>query len=274
MTAKALMLSALINQVYKGSDSLKEFFPSGIELTEFHPPNQKAKRGSNLSEWIAAIHYSWIEPFMAKVPESLKPYMASALTEAVAAHLKIKRAFVDPAVVHFFEKELFAQLAGPDILPFSLIPTSELDPLLFMNKARVVHLIDLLGIQDIALDFKKVIDKDLQLRLAALLTPLQKQYLNYVIKEEIIPLQQSKPGPFWLDHKNPAALIHSAGLWRLTRLVGGEEKSWQWYFMHYLDKGRGLQMQKWIEEDKGIALQGKARDKVLEQVLRLVEALK
>lgn len=274
MTAEALMLGALVKQVYKGKSSLKEFAPEDIAFSAFTVPSGKQPRGSQLDEWLGFIHYSWMQDVFKKVPDPLRPYLASVLTEVQSSGLGLTKKELAPPLKAFFAKELFARLAAPDVLPYSLLPSSALDTLLFMNKARVVHLIDLLGVQDVALDFKKVIDKEIQVKLASLLSPLQRQYLTYCFKETLIPLQQGKAPSYWLEHTSPRILIHSAGLWRLARLIGGEEKSWQWYFIHYLDQGRGSQMQKWIEQDKDIALQGKARDKILEQVLRLIEALK
>ncbi len=268
------MLNALIKQVYKGTGSLKNFLPEGVVLADFPLQTGKVSRGGDLAGWISTIHYSWIEPLIAKFDKALRPYVAAALTEDQSTALQLRRAFLEAPLVRFFQKELFAHLSAPDVLPFSQIPPSPLDALLFMPKARLMHLIDLVGIQDVALDFKKVIAKEQQALLTALFTPLQKQYFDYCMKESLIPLQESKPAIFWLEHKNPKSLIHSAGLWRLSRLIAREEKSWQWYFLHYLDRGRGLQIEKWIEEDKAIPLEGKARDKVLEQVVRLIEALK
>lgn len=276
MTAQALMLSALLKKAYKGSlEAFKEFVPKGVEFVDFVlSPGKTPRGGKNVGEWLSFIHYSWLAAWVKELQEPLKPYVAAALTTAQATGLGLPAAKkAAPLIRDFLQKELYAKIASPDVLPFSLIPKTALDPLLFMNKARLVHLIDLLGIHDLALDFKKVIAKDLQMRLQELLTPLQKQYFTFCLKENLVALQTAKSPAYWLDHKNPPGLIHSAGLWRLTRLVAAEERSWIWYLVHYLDQGRGSQMQKWIEEDKDIALQGKARDKILEQVLRLVEAL-
>lgn len=273
LQAKGLMLSALIKKIYKGKTSLADLFSEKIDLVDFTIPQKERGRGDSLADWIAGIHHSWLQPYLADVPKALLPHIATALSPAQREALKLEASNLAPPVVLFFQKWLFGKAAGPDILPYSLLPDSPLDKLLFMNKARVIHLIDLLGIHDLAIDFKKVIDKNVQEKMQAILSPLQKQYLTYCMAEMLIPLQQTKPASFWLDHKEPRALIHSAGLWRLTRLIAGEEKSWQWYFTHYLDRGRGQQMQKWIEQDKEIALQGKARDIVLGQVLRLIEAL-
>ena len=274
MTAQTLMLNALIKQIYKGAGSLTNFLPEGVVLTDFLLPGKKGSRGANLAEWIENIHYSWIEPFMLKVNKALRPYVATALSEVQSTSLSIKRASLNPPLVWFFQRELFAHLSAPDVLPFSQIPSSPLDELLFMPRARVMHLIDLMGIHDVVLDFKRVISKEQQSLLISFFTPLQKQYFEYCMKESLIPLQESKSATFWIEHENPKSLIHSAGLWRLSRLISGEEKSWHWYFIHYLDRARGQQIEKWIEEDRAIPLEGRARDKVLEQVIRLIGALK
>jgi hypothetical protein len=272
--AKALMLSALIRNVYKGKTALESLSAEKIDLVPFTPPGTKQSRGHTIGEWLKFIHYSWMEDYFAGLPAPLKPFVAAALTATQCEGLKVQPAALEAPVKVFFERELYGVLAGPDVLPFSMLPESLLDPLLFMNRPRLIHLIDLLGIQDLSLDFKRVLARQVLDKLQVLLTPLQNQYFQYCMKESLIPLQQPKDPSFWLKGSNPQALIHSAGLWRLARLAAYEEQSWQWYLIHYLDKGRGTQLQKWIEQDKEIALQGKARDLTLMQVARLIGALK
>lgn len=272
--AKALMLSALIKNVYKGKTALESLCEEKLDLPNFTPPPPKKSRGETREALLALIHYSWMEEYFTKLPASLKPYMATALADSQAEALGIKKALLQPQIKSFFVKELFEASVTGDILPFSLLAPSVLDPLLFMSKPRLVNLIDLLGIQDLALDFKKVLARQEIDQLMGLLSPLQKQYFAYCMKESLVPMQQAKAPAFWLKADSTRVLIHAAGLWRLARLIAFEEASWCWYLTHYLDKGRGLQLQNWIEQDKEIALQGKARDLVLLQVVRLMGAIK
>ncbi len=221
--------------------------------------------------FLAHLHTSWLEPVFRKVPAPLNQFVGSVVPQA--KELKISPRGVEQPVRALFQQWLFDQTWGENVTPYSLLAPTALDCLLTMTKERLVLLLDLLGIQDVAIDMRRVLDRESVEKLKALLSETQRQYLEMCGKDNIIPLQIERTPSFWLNHSNPRLLIHSAGLWRLTRLVAGEDPSWVWYLTRRLDMGRGQQIEKWIAQDPKIALQGRPKQVLQEQVVKLVVVL-
>ena len=206
--------------------------------------------------WMKKVHYSWFFPFLKTLPSHLQAIYLAILPkqkrEKLAAMLQVKpRSTKPPFFLQIFliatlKKELHCDhhLDLPDLTP------SKLDTLLTMSKQKLFALISLLGIYDLAIETKVIVNKDFYKKILTCLEPQQRQYLDYCQKQSVKWYPQKLDLSQWdQKHSSLQHLIHKRGLGHLGRALSHESASFNWRFTHLLDTGRAGVIQSSIDKN-------------------------
>lgn len=276
MDASGSLALLSLMQSHGASEKLLAILP---ESTVSHLPTERPKVVENQSISLAVdfaeIHDSWIAKLLESVDEKQKNILISALPESKQEKLWDKNskkplAFSNP-LVKMMQKKLLQKAfleKNPGFLPLEILPPHPLFQLISLDKKQIVLLIDTLGLRDLALDVKKVIDKNLLKAIDEALPNHQKEILKYFIKEK----ERLGFKPIHLENwdKSPQALadmIHIRGLNRLGKALYGIHRGWLWHFYHKLDYGRANRLKKYIN----FIPHEKAKEILIAQVLEAIQ---
>lgn len=207
-----------------------------------------------VNSWMHKIHYSWIGNSLKKDwPVSCQSLFLTLFTHSIAHKISVKfhipLSTSEPSKLgKIFISFLLKETVIPQtILDEELLPSTSLSALLKLSKNELIHLIDHLGMYDIAAEIRKIIDKKLLQKIFGLFPLSQKTFLKNCLQQPIkwIPPSlnlkkiQSNPKELFL-------ILHQRGLHRLAFALSEESESLVWHLSHILDTGRG----KMIEENR------------------------
>jgi len=142
----------------------------------------------------------------------------------------------------FFKSLLLKSLIKKEdsLLPLDYLPDSEMNILLNFTKAKLVDLIDLMSMYDLAKELKMVV-----------MTSSLKKIHSYLSEREKIILKKANEYKDPINSKNLMlerylddkamfrSALHKRGLVRLSLALSLENIDLIWYICHYLDIGRG-----------------------------------
>lgn len=197
-------------------------------------------------ELIRQTHYSWLTAAIEQFPVKMQPFFLTALPKSKAAQLStILKKPLHPSrlalPVRLYLLNLVALKVKPaDVLPAPFLPSTNLMPLLGMQKSEVVQLIDFLGLYDLAEEIRHIVDKNFLKAIYNCLSIKKQHFLRICLhqKERLsIPrlgLQKWQGGRKALEH-----LLHKRGLYRLGKGICGQHPDFLWHLVHRLDIGRG-----------------------------------
>lgn len=262
MEAKGWMtLNALIQHYHGGSQEFLNFL-SDEDRAELE--NHSVELNGSLSslvvdpiEGLRRIHYSWIAPVINDADKSMQPYFFSVLgpkrQQRVATLLqkKQKPISLSQPVRFFLAAELYKRIIDENVLPLPFVPTTELSPLLDLKNKELIDLIDLLGIHDLAAEFKTIIDPKIMNNVYNHLTPKKQDYLK-----ELVRHGKEKPkGDLPLSAATKESdkflrLLHHRGIARLGRALHDSTPDFLWYLKHNLDSGRADLLTKYISKEE------------------------
>ena len=191
------------------------------------------------------IHSSWFVKALQEYPEELHPLFVSFLPKVQAAQvveiLKIQslslkaEKFLRP----FFLQRLLDVMEEPALLKKELLPKSEMNLLLNLNRKNLFHVADLLGFYDLAADLRFVIQKELLNQIRKALTPEQQQFLNYCSQQPVKWVPPKLNLKAWDGSKEQLKrLLHARGLTRIAKAVFQEVPSFKWHLLRHMDTGR------------------------------------
>ncbi|MBA3721037.1 MAG: hypothetical protein H0W88_01380 [Parachlamydiaceae bacterium] len=193
---------------------------------------------------LETMHYSWIKPLVESFPVEVQPLIVGALAPAQSASLQkitnISPLSVSSVVKNFIVNRLYTLLEKEHHLPVEYLPTTELTPLTTWNKKELVHLIDFLGLHDLAAEIRNIVNKRHLENIYSCLTPKQLYYLKVCTyqKEKLVPPKLGI-NPAEKNCDRLKVLIHQRGLLRLGKALSGQHPDLFWYIVHTLDIGRG-----------------------------------
>lgn len=269
------MLRVLINRYHsKEGHALLKFLPeeerqsvmdqevSSMDLTPILEQPQKA---------LAKIHYSWIQPLEEAFPDSLRPALIAALTAQKLAGLKEPSALsISEVARKFILNQIYDSLKIDEHLPLEYLPQGELLPLAQWSRGDMIHLMDFLGLYDLASEVRQIVNRNYLKNIYACLTPKQFYYLKVCLhQKERLTSPKLGIDPTQQDCPKLKKIIHRRGLLRLGRALCGEHPDLVWHIAHTLDRGRGnVLLQEYHTEPLH-----KVTQLLKEQVLNLVNSL-
>ena len=262
MNAKGWMtFNALVARYsLEDKEALLQFLPE----EEREAAGKQSDGGGQLDALIAqpekrlrSVHYSWIAPMIQQYDKSLRPYFIASLPQSLKQ--KIEKLFDQPPVQLslsepvklFFNGYLAAAIDPEDVLPIAFVPESDLSPLLELRPKKLVELIDILGIHDLAAEYHQIIDKKVIDSILRHLGPEQREYLRHALKkpqskpEKRLPLQGMNG-----DGRGMDRLLHRSGLCRLGSAMIGKNPSFLWHITHTLDSGRAKILERYFTQEE------------------------
>lgn len=220
-----------------------------IDLPSPSPQELSALQRSD--QWLDRLHASWLEPPLRSFGEEPGALFFSILPEKMQNALpqmappkRRPAPFLRPYLLAILKQKI----CRTGLLAIEELSPSELTPLLQLNEEELFHMVDLLGIHDLAQELRTIVDKALLHAIYEALTKQQLFFLHACMKQ---PTVWASP-PLYLsswdrERSSLHALLHKRGLIRLGRALIGEETSFQWHVLHLFDRLRGEALRKVIE---------------------------
>jgi hypothetical protein len=271
----SMMLKVFINRYNsKGGNALTKFLPKeelaqvmghSIESSDLTPMIQQPKKG------LSHIHYSWIQPLLIHFPEALRPNVAAALGIDQKTSDVQSSVTVSNCVKAFLLNQLYHLLAIETHIPIEYLPKTDLSILGHWTKQQIVHLIDYLGLYDLASEVKHIVNPNSLKKIYTSLTPKQFHHLKMCLhKKERLTFPKLGIDLAKVESEQLKQILHKRGLIRLSRAFSGEHPDLIWHIGHTLDMGRGKIFLKEAQGEKA----EKITQILRQQVLNLINFLK
>lgn len=209
-----------------------------ISLTELHIPTE---------EFLKKIHYSWIYNHIKKYPSPLHPIMIASLpkehVQGISQFLNDETLLtkkIPKSTRKFFQNFLRKGLEPKNILDEIFLPQMPLSELLLLDKIILLEMIDLLGLYDLAIKMKVIIDRQLISKINSAFTEKKVQFLHAIINQKKkIPTYEFDLRAWDEDPESLKKMVHKRGLYKLSQALGGYSKDFLWHFSRKFDIGRG-----------------------------------
>jgi hypothetical protein len=193
---------------------------------------------------LSQIHFSWFAPYLRTLSEKDIRLFLSALMEEQASGLKKMLLLSDgkvtlsPSAKLFLQKTLLDELGytKSDILPPECLPDTPLNALLNLTFSNLNQLIALLGLHDLAIDMKHIIETAKLKKIQQVLSSTEQNYLK-ILSQSREPVVFAKMGlaKWGGDEESLKQLISQRGFNRLAKAVYGQDVSFIWYLTHMLE---------------------------------------
>lgn len=205
----------------------------------------------NQAKDLSLIHYSWIAPHIKAFPPSMAEMMLLCLDTSqkkrIAALLDIKPCSkkISPLAAEYYLNMLSLKVLDPSILPREYLQDTPLTPLLDLNKAFLVEVIDLFGVHDLGEKIRAIVDKTKLRAIYQSLSPVQLKFLDFVLRQtEKAPSSEINLTGWDGSPETLQKNIHKQGLVRLAKAVSKESSDYLWHLKHRLDTGRAAFLDK------------------------------
>lgn len=208
-----------------------------------------------LQAWLEGIHYSWFAPILRTMSQGEIRLFLSSLSDSCMAGLKKALLFSTTTLPlteqgkKYLHQVLYKKLTNgeKDLLPIECLPESPLNPLLEIRIADLNALIDFLGLHDLAVEVRHIIETAKLKKINEALSVNEQNYLKILLQSKE-PVFFSRMGlANWQgDAETLKLLIRQRGLNRLAKALQGQHPSFIWYLTHRMETDRSLLLQRLI----------------------------
>lgn len=199
------------------------------------------------------IHFSWFSPYLRTLSEKEIKLFASALSDEQADGLKKglrlsgNLASLTKSAKTYLQNTLMKEVVRDelDLLPIECLPESPLNPLLELKMIDLLTLIAFLGLHDLAVEMRHIIETAKLKKISEALSPEELKYIK-ILTQSREPVVFSPIGlANWQGDKEILkTIIQQRGVNRLAKAVSGQHPSFIWHLTHKLDVDRGLSIKK------------------------------
>jgi hypothetical protein len=278
-----LVCNAFIeNQAKEDKNKLLSFLPDKEreEILSLESPSASLCEGYDLTEHLMDwVHYSWLTPFLRTLTEQELKIFLSSLNNDHAENLKQELLFSEeiPAISLISKSFLRQKLASyllkkeSSLLPITALPPSSLNCLLDLSSGGLQHLIDFLGLHDLAVELKQIIDN---IKLKKIHSFLSKEKLFFLKslahKKESIVFKKMELTHWNGEEESLLNLLRKRGMNRLAKALFPENKDLIWYVTHRMASKEAhlfTALHKKLEPKEAYSLLGK-------QIIELVSFFK
>ena len=241
--------------VQERTSLFKYLAPPERQLLENLPKTygQPLRHPGTPEETLRLIHYSWISPFLRMLAEKEIGFFLSSLSHPQALSVGKDLLFagklpsLTPLGKQFLQGKLLGYLTAEieDLLPLTALPESPLNVLLDLKNDTLNLSLDFLGLHDLAIEVRQIIEKHKLNKIYEALTPPQLNYLK-ILMQSPEPVAFSRMGlSTWNEDKEKLKiLIRQRGGNRLAKALYGQDPSFTWYVLHKLEVERALLVKK------------------------------
>jgi hypothetical protein len=182
---------------------------------------------------LLSLHPSWVAPLLDSKPKLLQKLYRDNYS------LRGQKTFIMGYFSQIAEP-LIAELIPKNLPPRQYLPYSELNSLSFFSRDKLLALIDLLGICDLAAELHHIVDRKIIEKAYTALSALNQSYLKqrYSMRQNPLPARLRLEN--WnLDKEELYKILHQRGILRFAAALEEEQPALIWYIAHHLDKARG-----------------------------------
>lgn len=215
------------------------------QITTLTPPSSDVSLGFNLIDTVFKwSHPSWFAPFLRTLSEGDAILFISALEQKSAEFLQTTLKLssplhsLSPLCLDFFKKKLVHSILPPalDLIPLEGLPTSNLQQLIALSSHELKLLVEFLGLHDLAIEMKQIIDNTKLKMIYSTLSPSKELYLKMLThKKEPVVFKRIEISHWDGKKETLLNLLYQRGLNRLAKAVYPEDSSFIWYVKHRMD---------------------------------------
>lgn len=226
-------------------DDAKQILSQDVIISDIDPVFVKPQ------EFLKNIHYSWVAPYVQKLPMHMQELLISALPNPLAIglkkYLKISspRVPIPPRASAFFVKKVYDKIRQPDVLAPGFLPKGDLSVLLDLSRNELIVLVDFLGLYDLADDVSQIVDKKSLQIVYACLDNKKIQFVRMCLHQKSKFAAPKLDLQKWNgDCRVLMQILHQRGLYRLGKALSGSHPHFLWHLFHRLDTGRSAILKK------------------------------
>jgi len=198
----------------------------------------------SLLEALSRIHFSWFAPFLRQRSESEIRLILSSLDDEQAKKIADLLRFsfqplpLNSSAAQYFREWVWGKITEgkKDLLPISCLPASPLNVILELDFDVLTEVIDYLGLYDLALEVKLIIDT---VKLKQIYSTLSKEQLYFlktlVHQKESISFRMMGLNQWDGNTSHLKSLIHQRGINRLAKVLFSEHPDLFWHVNHSFD---------------------------------------
>ncbi len=214
-------------------------------IVRLAPPSQDLTLGFNLAqEVLEEIHESWLLPFLRHFSEKEACLFLSSLPLPMAHTLKNTLKCSRPLVplteiLQIFFRQKMAQYllsSHPDLLPIKALPSSSLLILSTLNTQELRLLIEFLGLHDLSVEIKQIIDNTKLKKIHMVLSKEKQFFLKGLThKKEHVIFRRMELSRWNGEMDRLLSLLFQRGMNRLAKALYPEHADLVWHLAHRLD---------------------------------------
>ena len=229
----------------------------------------------SMTERLGKIHYSWLITFLEPFAESDKRMILSALDATQASKLQKHFSLPDQALPlkgvakDYLVSAVYEWLISDqkEFLPFEFLPDHPLNPLLSLSKKELQHLVDHLGLHDLAMELKHVIKSEQIKKIQKVLTSEERKFVTSLMKKkEPLSFARLNLDGWNGDGEKLKTILHHRGFNRLAKALFGCHPSLLWHLCHRFDTGRTKILRKFFTDIRN----EEAHQALIQQILELI----
>lgn len=209
------------------------------------PPSHDLSLGCNLAqEVLEEIHDSWLLPFLRHFSEKevclFLSSLPSPMAQALKNTLKCSRPLVPLTQIlqKFFRQKMSQYLLSshPDVLPIKALPDSPLLVLTTLNPQELHLLIEFLGLHDLSVEIKQIIDNTKLKKIHTVLSKEKQFFLKGLThKKEHVIFRRMELSRWNGEMEQLLSLLFQRGMNRFAKALYPEHTDLVWHLAHRLD---------------------------------------
>lgn len=278
-----LVCSAFIEKMAKDDkNALLKFLPPSEQekYQSLHTPSKELCEGFDLTTYlINSVHYTWFTPFLRTLAEGEVNLFLAALPSDTAN--KLQKALLSPGTIppaspalkSFLQAKLVKALLGDveEVLPIEALPDSPLNCLLDLSTQEIRLLVEFLGLHDLAVEIKQIIDTVKLKKIHSILSKEKVFFLEMLShKKATVTFKKMELSTWAGDVDLLAKLLQKRGMNRLAKALYPEDFSLTWHVKHRISSEEALlfsSLHKKLEQPKAYTL-------LAEQILEILTFFK
>ncbi|MDJ0651905.1 MAG: hypothetical protein QNJ27_02720 [Simkaniaceae bacterium] len=230
----------------------------------------------SIEDRLNRVHYSWLitflEPFAEKDKEMILSCLNKNQAERLKEHFTIKgeKLPLKKRAKDYVMKVTYTWLISnqKDFLPLEFLPHHPLNPLVDLSKKALQKLVDELGLQDLAVELKRIIKSDQIEKIQKALTPKEREFLKKQIKvKNPITFLRLNLDNWDGTRETLKIILHHRGFNRLAKALFGCHPSLLWHICYTLDTGRAKIVRKFFTDSKN----NEAQATLIHQIVELIQ---
>jgi hypothetical protein len=250
-----ILLKAFLNRCSPEKQRrLERFLPESKKAALSQTPSftQKITPEKSISSSLFdLVHWSWFLPTLKTYSEVEQIGFLSALPSSSALKLaqELQLAALPSPLTNvarsYFRALLERSLTlhKKDLLPLDYLPASPLNELLSLSQKKLIHLVNLLSLHDLAGELRQIVETKILKKIYSFLSEEERKRLKEISSYKDFFSVSRLPLDRWNGQEDSLRLLlHRRGLARLSLALAGQDPDLIWYVSHQFDIGRGTNL--------------------------------